>query len=83
MISQAMDSSVFSEQQQRIIDFLADGKPHKRSEVIACIGDSLADRVSLQQYLTRIRKRLPQGEEIIAQYLHRTVHFRHIRHLHS
>lgn len=66
--------------EQRIWDLLKDGRSHHRDEVLACLGDTEADRNDLAQHLTRMRKRLrPKDKEIVCILRGYAVHFRLVK----
>ena len=62
--------------QQRIRELLGDGKPHKRAELLACIGDELASIQSLNNQLTMMRKVLRVlGLNIVCALVNRSIHY--------
>lgn len=74
----------FTPTQKVILTVLSDGKPHLRQELVDCLDDPLADRLTLKPVLYRLRKKLrPQGQEIVAVLQNMRVHYRHVRLLHS
>jgi hypothetical protein len=65
--------------QEKMLAVLADGMPHKRQELIDCIGDELADYNNLHPHLTAIRRIIrPMGHDIICQLVNRQHHYRHV-----
>jgi hypothetical protein len=70
--------------QQKIINLLSDGLPHKFEELQQLMPDDLADRRALSNHLAKIRTRIrPRGEDIICQFILRQRQYRHVRLLHS
>jgi len=70
--------------QQKIIDCLSDGLPHKLEELQALVPDELAGDKALANHLAKIRTKIrPQGEDIICQFIFRQRQYRHVRLLHS
>jgi DNA-binding CsgD family transcriptional regulator len=77
-------SDNYTPTEQRIVDLLSDGMPHKREELHACLSDDLASRTAVQMHVSNIRKRIRvRGEEIICEYYHRNLYYRHVRLLNS
>jgi hypothetical protein len=69
----------FTPTQQRIVDLLKNGQPHKRDEVRRCV-DELASLASLKTHLVKLRKRIrPHGYDVICQVLHRAYYYRLIK----
>jgi DNA-binding response OmpR family regulator len=65
---------------QLILEILADGRPHRREQLLECIGDPLASRNNLNVHLSKIRKELrPKGEDIVCELRERKIHYRHVR----
>lgn len=55
----------FTPTETRILNLLADGKPHARDELLACLWDELSGKAALLTHLTRIRRKLePFGQTI-------------------
>ena len=81
----------FTKTQQKILDVLADGEPHPRAELWACIPcvSGMTDeeikefaRTNTNTQLDYIRQKLRTvGESIICQAVGRKLCFRHIRFL--
>jgi hypothetical protein len=54
--------------EQRILDILGDGLPHRHSELWTCLNDELATRHTLSMHLTNLRKKLgPKGYGILRE----------------
>ena len=50
---------------QKIMEVLSDGFPHPREELHACLWDELAEKTTIQQHISDLRKVLnPKGEDI-------------------
>lgn len=56
----------FTPQESRILNKLADGRPHSRDELLECLDDELSDKISLLMSISRIRKKLKPHN----QYIH-------------
>ncbi len=63
--------SDYTKTERAILDVLSDGQPHLPSDLLALIPDEYSDRCSLDNYLCRMRKKLPGKQAIICQFLHR------------
>lgn len=59
--------------EQRIMRLLADGKPHTREEVHACLADRMAPLEAIKKHMTNIRKVVePYGETVLCRmYYHK------------
>lgn len=67
--------------QRRMLAVLADGQPHHKSELQACLPDELS---TIYMHVSNIRAKLrPQGQDIICEYRHQTIYYRHVRLLSS
>jgi len=61
-----MNGNGFTKIETRIMSLLSDGMPHRRDEVLDCLGDKLAELSALHAHMTRIRKKInPKGESIL------------------
>jgi hypothetical protein len=80
----------FTATQQRILDVLADGQPHARKELWACIpsAEGIEDPKLLQEYarcqanrhLVAIRSKLRAvGEDIVCVVVNRRMCYRHVK----
>lgn len=58
----------FTPTQAKILALLSDGRPHARKEVQACLPDDLACPAALRRQISRLRPKLPDGEEIVCRY---------------
>ena len=59
---------------------LADGQPHTRDELHACLPDELGPGSNIRPHLSAIRKRLRLiGEDVICEWKDRKYLYRHIR----
>lgn len=67
----------FSPTQQDLMEVLADGRPHRRQELLDCLDDPEKSREMLKPYLYRLRKKLRvQGYDIDCVLKNRNVWFR-------
>ena len=75
--------STYTPTQQAILKVLADGKPHKRGELIACLPDPLNRTPNnLKPHLAALRRLLrPQGGDIVCVLRYRQIHHQHVRRL--
>lgn len=63
--------------QLEILTVLADGKPHRRAELAACLPGESERRGALNSHLVAIRKALaPRGQIVLCQLLHKAIHYR-------
>lgn len=61
----------FTPTEKRILNVLADGKPHEVEELRACLDDELAGETALMFHIFRIRKKLkPYGQYIRSLLAH-------------
>lgn len=69
----------FTPTQQCMLDVLSDGQAHTREELHACLPDEMGALSNIQAHLCAIRKQLrPIGQDILCEFKHRTLHYRHI-----
>ena len=72
--------SEFTPTQRRMLRVLADGLPHSRAELHACLWDERGPLSNIKTHLFKIRKVLSlRGEDIVCVLHRRTVHYRHVR----
>lgn len=77
-------SGSFTPTQQAMLNVLADGLPHRREELHACLPDELGALTNIHRHLVAMRKLLrPEGQEIICQLLNRRYYYRLVRPLNS
>lgn len=70
----------FTPTQVKILAVLADGLPHVRDELSACMPDELAKRGSVRMHLYDLRKRLKKrGETIVCEWSYYKIFYRHVR----
>ncbi len=75
-----MTASSFTPTQQAMLDILADGLPHTRRELHACLPDELGALSNIQIHLSKMRKTLRQdGEDIICCLVNRSICYRYVR----
>ena len=68
----------FTPTEQRMIDVLADGKPHRREELHACLGDELQPLTAIQMHICKMRKKLV-GHDILCVARNRSYYYQHVR----
>jgi hypothetical protein len=65
--------------QRRMLSLLADGLPHTREELHACLNDEQADLSSIQGPISNLRKLMrPHGHDIICELHKRAISYRHV-----
>jgi len=75
-----MTQQQFTPTQQRIMDVLRDGEPHRREELWACLEDPLASIQNIRPHLTAMRKVLrPRGEDVLCVWVNRRFCYRWVR----
>ena len=75
-----MDDRQFTRTQQAILNVLADGLPHARQEIHACLPDELGAMSNIRAHLSNIRKGLrPMGQDIICEWAKRQYCYRQVR----
>lgn len=66
--------------QQRMVDVLSDGQPHRREELHACLVDELGAVENIRVHLSALRAKLrPLGEDILCEYRGHQFYYRHVR----
>ncbi len=73
-----LESGSFTRMQRRILRILADSQKHTKYELIKCIDDTEATLNNLQSHIYNIRKRLPQGHEIICEAGNGPITYRYV-----
>ena len=67
--------------QARMMQVLADGLPHKRSELIGCLYDTMGDAANVGVHITYLRRKLKaQGLNVICERTDK-VYYRLVRHI--
>lgn len=76
----------FTRTQSAMLDVLADGMPHTRMELHACLDDELGPLSNICMHISNIRKILrPKGQDIVCELVHVTIkggskiQYRHVR----
>lgn len=67
----------FTPAEQVLVDILQDGDPHMKQELIDAAG--LSGDASLNERIKRIRKKLPRGITIVAQFKNKSIRYRMMR----
>lgn len=66
--------------QRRMLKVLADGLPHSREELHACLDDELGPVSNIKAHLTYLRRKLrPRGEDIFCVRTFGGMHYRYVR----
>lgn len=75
-----MTTNSFTPTQQAMLDVLADGLPHTRKELHACLPDELGALSNIQPHLCKMRKTLKQrNEDVICCVENGYICYRHVR----
>lgn len=70
----------FTPTEQRMLALLADGQPHPRSMLRACLYDDAGAVSNIQPHLSRIRRKLRRrGEGIVCVIWERRICYQHVR----
>lgn len=69
----------FTTTELRILQLLADGRPHKRKEIHACLEDELAEMKAIRFHIMNIRRKLPRSETVVCEVFGSTICYRHVR----
>lgn len=51
--------------ERRMFELLSDGMDHTKEELHVCLSDDLARLVAVRQHLTNLRRKLPDGVDIV------------------
>ena len=74
------DNNRFTPTQRAILNVLADGQPHTREELHACLPDELGAVSNIKRHLSAMRKVLRlRDEDILCQYYNHAYQYRHIK----
>lgn len=66
--------------QEQMRELLADGQPHTRAELHACLWDEEGPMKNIQPHITFLRKTLrPKGEEILCELRGYSICYRHVK----
>ncbi len=66
--------------ERRLLALLADGRPHSRAELHACLDDDLAAPRAIQFHVSRLRGKLRPAKQTVVCEIHRGApHYRHVR----
>ncbi len=71
--------SSFTRTEQRMLAVLADGQPHTREELHACLSDSLSGIGAVRRHISNLRSKLNLGEIVICELKNRRVCYRRAR----
>jgi hypothetical protein len=70
----------FTVTEGKLLAVLADGLPHRREELRACLPDELGENSNFQRHISNIRKKIrPGGYDILCEFYQKTFCYRHIR----
>ncbi len=66
--------------QTKIITLLADGLPHTREELFACLPDDMGNLDNVKQHISNIRAKLkPRGEDVVSRLVNGKWSYQHVR----
>lgn len=66
--------------QRKMLALLADGKPHSREELQACLADDLGSVRNVAPHVSMMRRVLrPNGEEILCELVANRICYRHVK----
>ena len=69
----------FTPTQQAMLDVLADGLPHTREELHACLPDELGNPRNVHHHLYPLRKQLRlMGQDILCEWVNHRPRYRHV-----
>ncbi len=67
----------FTPIQRAMLDVLADGHPHTREELHACLYDDMGAMSNIRAHLTNLRKKLrPAGRDVACERVNGIVRYR-------
>jgi DNA-binding response OmpR family regulator len=76
----AMSENGFTETESKMLSVLADGMPHRREELHACLWDEAGRLSNICIHISKLRKKLrPKGQHIVCEFINRRTHYRQIR----
>lgn len=75
-----VDPPRYTPTQRRMLDVLADGLPHNRQELHACLDDELTAPEAIKFHISTMRVTLRRaGQDIVCELYKGTIHYRHVR----
>lgn len=75
-----MNDNGYTPTQLKMLVILADGRPHTREELHACLHDELGPLSNIQMHVSNIRRKLqPLGYDIVCIVEHRQHRYRWVR----
>jgi DNA-binding CsgD family transcriptional regulator len=57
----------FTRTEQKILERLSDGMPHRAEDLFCCLWDEIGSVSAVRFHVSNIRKRLPPGEDIVCR----------------
>lgn len=79
-----MPTATWTPTERCMLAVLADGYPHTREELHACLYDDRGALSNIRVHISAIRKKLrPRGEDVACELLAGKVYYRHVRLLKS
>lgn len=74
-----MSVNHFTPTERRILNVLADGLPHRREELHACLPDELGAVANVYMHVTNLRRKLAKrGEAILCEFYLGSYYYRHV-----
>lgn len=78
-LASALAAIHFSPTEKRILQVLADGKPHAVKLMLPLLDDELSDKGHLSDHMLRIRRKIEGlGHDIVCVFRKRRMHYRYI-----
>ena len=78
--SSYVDTSKFTATERRILRVLADGLPHTKDELFACLEDELQDKNNVSVHVSRMRLKMrPSGHDIVNVFRMGSYKYQHVR----
>lgn len=75
-----MEGNGFTPTHKRMLAVLADGLPHRREELHACLSDELGPINNIHVHISNMRKKLrARGQDIVCEVVNRRFLYRHVR----
>ena len=74
----AINNGKFTNTETKLLSTLSDGRLHARRELRLLI-DEYAGYETLKNHISKIRKKLPPGEDIVCVARYRRLNYQHVR----
>lgn len=78
-LASALAAIHFSPTEKKLLQVLADGKPHAVKLLMPLLGDELADKGNLSDHMLRIRRKIEGlGHNVVCVFRKRRMHYMYI-----